>query len=133
MDDALAVAAEASKLAIEEAASRDNEFSRDDVNQATEDLKSMEGMLLDTMEKVAKSSNPIVAEIGRDFISHAQKSGTAVGRQVMNALDALKDLPREGKETIITGAVTATSVLAQIGSGILMGIAESLQSLQSKK
>lgn len=133
LDDALAVAAEASKLAIEEAASRVNDFSQQDLNQATDDLKSMEGMLLDTMEKVAKSSNQVVADIGSDFISHARQSGTAVGKQVFSALEALKDMSYHGGETLITGAVTATSMLAQIGSGILLGIAESLKSTQSKK
>lgn len=133
LDDALAVAAEASKLAIEEAASRVNDFSETDLHRATEDLKGMEDMFLETLGKVAKESNQMIAEIGADFINHTRQSGTAVGKQVFAALEALKDLPHQGKDTLISGAVAATSVLAQLGSGILSGIAESLQATQSKK
>jgi hypothetical protein len=83
LDDALAAAAEASKLAIEEAASRVSEYSHHDLNGATEDLQDMEGMFLDTLEKAAKSSTQVVSDIVSDFVSHARQSGTAVGKQVL--------------------------------------------------
>jgi hypothetical protein len=51
----------------------------------------------------------------------------------LTALDALKALPHLSKETVVSSTVAATINLAQIGSGILSGIAESLQSSQSKK
>ncbi|MGR9086397.1 MAG: DUF6781 family protein [Gammaproteobacteria bacterium] len=133
LDDALAVAAEASKLAIEEAASRVNDFSAIDLNRATEELKSMEDMFLETLERVARGGNQVMGDIVTDFIHHAQQSGTAVGKQVFTALEALKDLPHQGREALISSAVNATSMLAQLGSGILSGIAESLQSSQTKK
>jgi hypothetical protein len=133
LDDALAAAAEASKLAIEEAASRVSEFTQHDVNDASKDLQEMEGVFLDTLEKVAKGGNQVVADIVGDFVSHARQSGTAVGKQALTALDALKELPHLGKETVISSTVAATITLAQIGSGILLGIAESLQPSRSKK
>lgn len=133
LDDALAVAAEASKLAIEEAASRVSEYSQHDLNGASKDLQEMEGLFLDTLEKVAKSGNQVVADIAGDFVSHARQSGTAVGKQALAALEALRELPHWGKETVISGTVTATITLAQIGSGILLGIAESLQPSHQKK
>jgi hypothetical protein len=133
LDDALAMAAEASKLAIEEAASRVSEYSEHDFNDAIKDLKSMEGSFLDTLEKVAKGSNQVVADIVSDFIAHTEQSGTAVGKQTLIALDALKDLPQISKEIIVSSTVATASTLAQIGSGILLGIAESLQSSHSKK
>jgi hypothetical protein len=74
LDDALAAAAEASKLAIEEAASRVSEYSHHDLNGATEDLQDMEGMFLDTLEKAAKGGNQVVADIVGDFVSHARQS-----------------------------------------------------------
>ncbi|MGZ8137542.1 MAG: DUF6781 family protein [Methylococcaceae bacterium] len=132
LDDALAVAAEASKLAIEEAASRVSEYSQHDFDSASKDLQGMEGMFLDTLEKVSKG-NEVATDIAGDFIGHARQSGTAVGKQALTALDALKELPRLGKETIISSTVAATVTLAQIGSGILLGIAESLQPSQTKK
>jgi hypothetical protein len=133
LDDALSIAAEASKLAIQEASSRMNEFSQSDLNRATEDIQTMESLFFETLGKLARGGNYVISEIGSDFINHAQKSGTAVGKQVLNALDALKDLPTQGTNTLVSGAATVTSVLAQLGSGILAGIAESLQSSEAKK
>jgi hypothetical protein len=133
LDDALAVVAEASKLAIEEAASRVSEYSHHDLNGATKDLEDMEGLFLDTLGKVAKGGNQVIADIAGDFVSHAKQSGTAVGKQTLAALEALKALPHWGKETVVSNTVAATITLAQIGSGILSGIAESLQSSHSKK
>jgi len=54
-DDALAIAAEASSLAIEEAASKVNEYSAHDLNGAVKDIQAMEGLFLETLEKVAKA------------------------------------------------------------------------------
>lgn len=132
LDEALAVAAEASKLAIEEASSRVNEYSHHDLNSAQEELKGMEGLFLETLEKVV-NGNQVIADIVGDFIIHARQSGTSVGKQTVTALDALKQLPHWGKETVVSSAVAATITLAQIGSGLLSGIAESLQSSQHKK
>lgn len=133
LDDALAIAAEASKLAIEEAASRVTEYSRHDLNDAIKDLQAMEGSFLDTLAKVAKGSNQVMAEIVNDFITHTAQSGTAVGKQTLIALEALKDISQLSKTVLVSSTVATVSTLAQIGSGILLGIAESLQAAHSKK
>jgi len=133
MDDALAMAAQASKLAIEEASSRMSEFSHHDINDATEDLKDMEGIFLDNLEKAVKDGNQVVSDIVGDFVNHARQSGTAVGEQALAAMEALKALPHWGKESVISNTVAASITLAQIGSGLLSGIAESLQSSHPKK
>ncbi len=133
LDDALAVAAEASKLAIEEAASRVSEYSHHDLSGANNDLQGLEGMFLDTLEKAAKGGSQLVADLVGDFVDHARQSGTAVGKQTLTALEALRELPHWGKEAVVSGTVAATVTLAQIGSGILSGIAESLQSSHPKK
>lgn len=133
LDDALATAAEASALAVEEAASKVAEYSEHDFNDAIKDIQDMEGMFIDTLEKVAKNSNQVVADIIGDFIAHTRQSGTSVGEQTLIALDALKDLPKISKDIIISSTVATTSTLAQIASGILLGIAESLKPSHSNK
>lgn len=133
LDDALEKTAQASKLAIEEAASRMSEFSQHDVNRAADDLKGLEEMFLETVEKVAKHSNEAVSDIARDFIDHARQNGTAVGKQTQIAFEALNNLRHRGQDAVITGAVTTTSTLAKIASGILSGIAESLRPEKPKK
>jgi len=131
LDDALAVAAEASTLAIQEAAYKAS--SQHDFNEAIKDIRNMEGLFIDTLEKLAKGSTQAVADIVNDFVAHAQKSGTAVGKQSFKALNALADLPKISAELIISSTAATASALAEIGSGILMGIAESLQPSHSKK
>lgn len=133
LDDALATAAEASALAVEEAASKVAEYSEHDFNDAIKDIQDMEGMFIDTLEKVAKDSNQVVADIIGDFIAHTRQNGTSVGEQTLIALDALKDLPKISKDIILSSTVATTSTLAQIGSGILLGIAESLKPSHSNK
>ncbi|MFU8788567.1 MAG: DUF6781 family protein [Methylobacter sp.] len=133
LDNALAISAEASMLALEEAAANVADYSRHDLNEAINDLKDRESLFFDTLENIAKSGNQRIAGIIDDFISHARRSGTAVGEQTLIALDALKDLPTISKDIIVSGAVATTSTLAQIGSGILLGIAESLQPGHAEK
>jgi hypothetical protein len=131
LDDALAIATEASTLAIQEAAHKVS--SQHDFNDAIKDIQNMEGLFIDTLEKLAKGSTRAVADIVNDFVDHAGKSGTAVGKQSLIALDALADLPKVGADIIIASTAATASVLAEIGSGILMGIAESLQPSRSKE
>ncbi|MGZ5051568.1 MAG: DUF6781 family protein [Methylobacter sp.] len=125
LDDALAMAAEASKLAIQEAAYKLR--SQHDLNDAIKDLQGMEGLFIDTLEKIAKGSSQAVADIVNDFVAHAQKSGTAVGKQTFSGLNALKDLPGAGTDALVSSTMATASMLAKIGSGILLGIAESIQ------
>jgi len=131
LDDALAIATEASTLAIQEAASKVTD--QHDFNDAIKDIQNMERLFIDTVEKLAKGSTQLSADIVNDFIAHTHKSGTAVGKQTIAALKALKDLPEINTGTIISSAAATASALAKIGSGILSGIAESLQPTHSKE
>jgi ElaB/YqjD/DUF883 family membrane-anchored ribosome-binding protein len=122
IDDALEKTAEASKLAIEEAASRAGEFSDNDLNQAAEELKNLENVFLETLEKVGHSGNEMVVDIARNFVAHARQNGTAVGRHTREAMETLENVMRKGQQA----ASNTASILAKIGSGILTGIADSL-------
>lgn len=133
LDDVLTKTAEASKLALEEAASNVSDFSSHDFKQAAEDIKSLESLFLETMEKVARNSNETVSGIAGDFISHARQNGTSVGKQSRIILDSLDNLRLTGQNAVITGAVATTTALAKIASGFLAGIVESLDSEKSGK
>lgn len=126
VDDALEKTAQASKLAIEEAASRVNEFSHQDFDQAKDDMKSLENIFLGTLEKVAHGSETLF-DVAGDFIKHARQNGTAVGEQVGIALESLNKFRREGQNAFLSEVSATTSILAKIGSGILAGVAESLE------
>lgn len=127
IDDALEKTAQASRLAIEEAASRVSDFSHHDLNRATDDIKNLEEIFLETLEKVTHGSNEMVFTIARDFIDHARQNGTAVGRQTEIVFEALNNFRRKGQNAVWSGAVATTSMIAKIGSGILTGIADSLE------
>ncbi|MGZ5619900.1 MAG: DUF6781 family protein [Methylobacter sp.] len=131
LDDALAIATEASTLAIQEAASKVT--SQHDFNDAIKDIRGMERLFIDTLEKLAKGSTQVTADIVNDFIAHTHKSGTAVGKQASIALDAFADMPKISTDIVISSAAATASTLAKIGSGILLGIAESLQPSHSKE
>lgn len=133
LDDALGTTAEATKLAFEEATAKINEFSEQDMKKAREDLKSLEAMFLETMADVARESSDVVSDIVRDFITHAQNNGTAVGKQTQRVLDALGNLKQFSENSVVNTTVETSSKLAKIGSGILAGIAESLKSDHTKK
>ncbi|MGR9099120.1 MAG: DUF6781 family protein [Gammaproteobacteria bacterium] len=133
LDDALTKTAEASKLAIEEAASNMSEFTRNDLNRAADDLKSLESLFLETVEKAGRTGNETVAGIVRDFISHARKNGTEVGKQSRVFLENLDKIRVSGQHGLIEGAAETTSALAKIAGGFLSGIAASLNPEKPRK
>jgi hypothetical protein len=131
LDDALAIAVEASTLAVQEAAAKVS--SKHEFNEAINDIQGMEKLFFDTLEKTAKGGSQVMADIVSDFIEHNRRSGTAVGKQVIKAVKAFAELPKISGEIILSTTAATTSALAKIASGILMGIAESLQPTHSQK
>ncbi len=131
LDDTLAIAAEASKLAIQEAATKVS--AHHDLNDAANAIQDMERLFIDTLEKVAKGGSQVIADVVNDFIDHSRRSGSAVGKQALIALDALKDLPKISTDILVSSSAATASALAKIGGGILLGIAESLQPSNSNK
>ena len=74
VDEALARSAEASKLAIEEAAGHIKDFGTQDLNRALDDLRTLEDMFLDTVRNIAKASDDTVRDSLSDLAQHARKA-----------------------------------------------------------
>ena len=127
LDDALVSAAEATKLAVEEASSTVKEFSEQDLKKTVEDLKALEDLFLDTLSEASKEGSELVRQIVENFVNHARNSGTAVGDRVQKLVDALLEVKDNSEKVLVEAAVDTASKLAKIGSGILAGIAESLE------
>lgn len=130
LDEALAHAAQALKLSIDEAAGRAEKFSREDLAKARESLKGIEGDFLDTLRETARAGRSTVSAILDDLIKHAQASGTAVGRQMesMSGLsDRMAEAGRAQFEAGVHAAMSSTAMTARIASGVLAGIADSLE------
>lgn len=137
LDDALTKAAEATKLAIEEAAGRAGDFSQQELKRSISDLGELEKIFLDTLTDIAKNGTDRAAEILGDLATHARNSGTAVGEQVVTALaDLQRFVQQTGKAGLEAGVETARTTgaqIVQIASGILAGIADSLQPPEKTK
>jgi len=137
MDDALAKSAEASKLAIEEAAGHIKEFGSQDLKRGLDDLRSMEDMFLDTVQNIARASDGAVREGLGNLAQHARNTGTEVGAAAKTAVEKLTgQLEKNVRESVSTGADTALKVgaqMSQAAAGFLEGIAETLKKTGSNK
>ncbi|MBE9553522.1 MAG: hypothetical protein IMF05_08670 [Proteobacteria bacterium] len=131
LEEALAKAATASGLAIEEAAGRVEEFTEHDLKRGLEDLGSLEGLFLDILRDQASSATDLVKEVLHDAVTHGQRSGTSIGTEIDRAATRTQDaIGKSGRAASIAGAQTAKGIatqLARVASGILAGMADALQ------
>lgn len=136
LDQALVKAAEASKLAIQEAVGRAGEFTEHELKRSLNDLDTLEELFLDTIKQTGKSASGSAADILNDLVAHARHSGTAVGEHVTQAVNGLQEqMRRVGTMGFKAGtdfAFSASQQIAQIASGVLSGIADSLQAAANK-
>ena len=131
LDDALSSAAEASKLALEEAAGHLKTLSQTDFKQAMDDLMALEEIYLDSVKHVAKGANDFIANTLNDLLKHAQKSGTKVGLQTTKMVKTLnKELAHNLSEKVVTSSQSTLKVASQLSyaaAGFLEGIAQTLE------
>ena len=133
LEQALIQAADAFRLAIEEAAGRINEFSSGELKRSVSDLDSLEDIFVETLQRTAKNGGEIVRGIAEDLATHAHNSGTSVGRHVAENMESLQNRLRElGADTAGAGEAAASRI-SQIARGILAGAGEALISLAEGK
>jgi hypothetical protein len=137
VDDALAKSAEASRLAIEEAAGHIKEFGSQDLKRGLDDLGALEDMFLDTVKNIARASDGAVKDLLGDLAQHARNTGTSVGAAAKAAAETLTGrLEKNVSGGVISGVDTARQVGAKISlaaAGFLEGIAETLKKAGSNK
>jgi len=130
LDNALAHAAQALKLSIEEAAGRAEKFSREDLKKARKNLRELEKLFLGTLRETSKASRGAVSSILGDLLRHARASGTAVGRELGENVGGLSSRMAQAGRSQFRAGVNATVssgvMIARIASGVLAGIADSL-------
>ncbi|NJA06459.1 hypothetical protein HC024_12125 [Methylococcaceae bacterium WWC4] len=131
IDVALSQVAEASKLAIEEAAGNIQAFSDHDLKQAMNDLQDLESMFLDSLNEVAGKGKETAHQTLRDLLNHIQSTGSSVGQSVSKILTGLhSDIAKDGRLQKIQAAdivKTTGATIATVASGVLAGIADSLK------
>ena len=128
LDAALAQLAEASKLAVEEAAGRARKFSNEELTRARSDLESLEAMFLETLQSSASTAKGLVADTLHDLVTHAKLNGTAVGSQLQDTLTTFtQQMTSTGQSQLESGVklTHATSdLLRKVAAGVLGGLAE---------
>jgi len=131
VDAALIQVASASKLAIEEASGNLKDFSDHDLKRALTDLRELDDIFLNTLSEVAHKSQDTTKATLIGLLEHLQNSGSSVGESVTNIVSDLHhDLSKGGRLEKIQAAEMAKSAgisFARVASGILAGIADSLE------
>lgn len=131
LDDALVKAAQATHLALQELISQGKDFTDQDLKRALEDLKITEQAFLDTLGEVADLAGSKVRQEYKDAVEHARRSGTDIGASVRSILgelgERLSATLQAGKSSGQDASRTVSTRLAALASGILAGMAESLE------
>lgn len=134
IDNALSQVAQATTLAIEEAADNVEKFTDHDLKRALTDLGDLEKLFIDTLNEVAKDGQETTSGIIGNIVQHLQQSSTSVGRTVTETSSHLTDfLSSKGKNVHIADVAKSTgATVASVASGFLAGIAESLSPEEKK-
>ena len=137
LDEPLAGAAEAAQLAIQEAAGRSSEFSRQGLKRAADELATLQTLFIETLQDAAQSTKGVVQATFTELAEHARTSGSAVGQRTRIALDQLtqavtagaRDQAKKGTEVVRHEA----ALLAGLAAGLLQGVAARLESPPDEK
>lgn len=128
LDAALAQLAEASKLAVEEAAGRAQKFSQEELAHARADLESLETLFLETLQASASAAKDLVTDTLHDLVTHAKRNGTAVGTQLKDTLTTFSQQMTAAGHSQLEAGVKLTHATAdlmrKIAAGVLSGLAE---------
>lgn len=130
LDEALAAMAEATHLALQEAAGRSDEFSRQALRKTVDDLGALESLFIETLSEGAKNTAGFAQTTLTDLAEHARTGGSTVGCQVK---PALKQLANAFTDTLQTQTEIGNdalhkehALLTGIVNGIIKGIVEHL-------
>lgn len=137
LDEALSGAAEAAHLAIEEATGRTKEFSQQGLQQAVDDLATLQSLFAETLQDAARTTQGAVQATFQQLAEHARSSGSAVGQRVKVAVDQLARTVKEAARDQARKGVKAlrheAALFAGLAAGFLQGIAARLQSKADEK
>ncbi len=136
LDMALAQMASAARLAIEEATSRAQKYSSEDLVRARTDLESLDEMFLETLQVSSADARDAAGEILHDLAAHSRTHGTLLGAQIRESLAVIThQLGEASRAQAVAGlhlAQATTDLLRQIAAGVQTGVADHVKPDQSK-
>lgn len=93
LDEALAAAAQATRLTLEEAIGNAGAFSRQTLRRRLDDLSTLESLFIETVSQTATSAAGFTRTTLVDVADHARVSGSAVGSAVKEGVTTLGRAP----------------------------------------
>lgn len=131
LDDAVSSAAQAASYSLREAVEQGRAFKDNELKANLEQLLELESRLVDTLKQAASQSGGKLKEELGYLSDHLKISGTRTGEQVRDALRQLaggiKASSEAGRAGLSDTASSATERLAQVASGVLEALSDSLK------
>lgn len=131
LDEAVGSAAQAASYTLSEAAAQGKAFKDNELKASLEQLRGLEAQIIDTLKQTASQSGGKLKEELGYLSDHLKHSGTRTGEQVRDALQQLasgaKATTDAGRAGLGESASTAKERLAQVASGVLAALSESLK------
>lgn len=128
LDMALAQLASASQLALEEASSRAQRYSSEELTRTRNDLESLEKLLVETLQSSANDAKDAVSDILHDLAAHSRTHGSLVAAQIRETLSVIHhQLSAAGQAQARSSlhlAQATTDLLRQIAAGVLSGLSD---------
>lgn len=131
LDMALAQLASASQLALEEASSRAQRYSSEELTRTRSDLESLEKLLADTLQNSANDAKDAVSDILHDLAAHSRTHGSVLAAQIQEALSVIRhQLSAAGQAQARSSlhlAQATSDLLRQIAAGVLSGLSDHIK------
>lgn len=131
VDEAVGSAAQRASYTLQEAAEAGRAFKENELKASLEQLRDLEGQLVDTLKDTATQSGGKLKEELGYLSDHLRHSGTHTGQQAREGLErlarGLKASGAAGRAGLSESAHAATDHLAQVASGVLEALADSLK------
>lgn len=131
LDSALARVAEATKLAVQEAAGRAQKFSDKELVRTKSDLEGLESIFLDTLQNAASGAKGVLSDILQDIATHAKNNGTVVGAQLKETLTIFTQQAASVSHAQLDAGVqlaqSTADFIHKIATGVLSGIKDHTQ------
>lgn len=93
--DGFTIAANSTRLTVEEAATRGQHFAQSDLKAIADDLKSLRNLFTDTITKAANQTSQTARQELAETLAHAGRAYQSLKPSLQQALDAIKDNPAQ--------------------------------------
>ena len=128
--DAFSSAAQATRLAMEEAQGRGERFAKEDVQNAVRHLSELQRVFTETILNTLEQARHEASSQTKDFIEHARRVSDRIGPSIDSALQAATRHPgklvSETATAAAKGAPKAAGMLLHAMSGVLQGAGDLL-------